>query len=173
MKRQFIIFSIIFGFLFILYVGFLGLYKIGYRFNVTSSLPIGIYKLEKTDKFTKGDIVEFCLPDNIAQYGRARGYIFGNRCGNNTLPFAKKILAVPNDYVVVNKKGVSVNGVFYSYPQINLDSNNQPVHKYIYQGKIDGYFMIGTNNPKSWDSRYFGVIPKERIKGTLHEVFVF
>ena len=173
MKKILFSFSIIFIFLILIFIYSLYLYSLGYRFNKTSSIPIGIYKLEKSDNYRKGDKVSFCLPDNIVKFGRAKGYIHGSQCGNNSTPIAKEILAVPNDIVEVNSKGVTVNGTFYKLPQQVKDGYGNKVKTNISNSKINGYFMVGTNNKMSWDSRYYGDIPKHNIQGKLNEIFMF
>nr|WP_023893564.1 conjugative transfer signal peptidase TraF [Francisella tularensis]AHB60782.1 Conjugal transfer signal peptidase TraF [Francisella tularensis subsp. novicida PA10-7858] len=145
----------------------------GYRFNSTISMPKGIYKLEKTVDIERGDIVEICLPDNIANEGIQKGYIHNGSCSNGSIPLAKKVLALPGDYVVMNETGITVNGQFYDYPQQFFDGFGHKIIPKDINGKIDGFIVVGVGHKLSWDSRYYGEIPKNSIKGILMPIWTY
>jgi len=165
-KYKFILISLIF-FIVVVFT-FPELVKyLGYRLNTTKSMPRGIYKIETNSNIKTGDIVEICLPDEKAKIGIARGYIGDGSCPNNTTPLAKKVIAVPNDHVFMDAKGITVNEKFYDYPQITVDGWGREIPHYNLNEKISGYFVVGVTDKMSWDSRYFGVIPRENIEGVL------
>ncbi len=149
------------------------LYFYGYRINTSPSIPRGIYKLEITRQLKQGDLVEICLSDDLAQYAFDRGYISKGSCSNGYAPLIKEILAIPNDYVVINKKGIKVNNVFYNLKSQKLDNKNRILTPQTINQKIDGYLLVGTNSKDSWDSRYFGVIKSKDIKGSMQKVINF
>ena len=147
------------------------LYFYDYRINTSPSIPKGIYKLETTNKQLKqGDLVEICLSDDLAQYAFERGYISKGSCSNGYAPLIKEILAIPNDYVVINKKGIKVNNVFYNLKSQKLDHQKRALNPQIMNRKINGYLLVGMNSKDSWDSRYFGIIESKDIKGRMQKV---
>ena len=50
-----------------------GIFFFGFRLNISSSMPIGIYKLQSSSDFKKGDLVEVCLPANLAKWSAIFG----------------------------------------------------------------------------------------------------
>src|SRR5207253_2222367 len=61
-----------------------------------SSCPVGIYRLTH-QPIIRGELVEACLPDAIASYGRSRGYIDSGDCPNGAEPVIKLIGALSGD----------------------------------------------------------------------------
>lgn len=52
------------------------------------------------------------------------------------------------------------------------DSKGEPVTPFYYRGKIpNGSYFLYAAAPKSYDSRYFGLIGKERIVGKVIPLF--
>ena len=152
-------------------MSFYMLYQQGYRINITPSIPRGIYKVEETKKFKTNDLVMVCLPNKVAKYANARGYIFKGSCDNGYSPLIKEIIAVPNDFVKMNKNGVTVNGKFYNLKQQLLDSHGRFLEPKTINQKIQGYLLIGYNSPNSWDSRYFGTVQSKDIQGVMHAIY--
>lgn len=149
------------------------LYFYSYRINTSPSIPRGIYKLETTKQLKQGDLVEVCLPDNLAQYAFDRGYISKGSCSNSYTPLIKKILAIPNDHVVINEKGIKVNNVFYNLKSQKLDHQKRALNSQNIDQKINGYLLVGMNSKDSWDSRYFGIIKSKDIKGSMQKIIDF
>jgi conjugative transfer signal peptidase TraF len=155
----------------------------GIIFNDTSSVPIGFYHIIKSSsKIEQGDIIAFCLPDNIAKMGLSRGYIkHSNNCANGSEKLIKKIIAVPGDIVQVTNQKITVinlSGVnIYPTPVKLIDKDKLPVKKYIKNGiyrNIQTYWVHGYGNPQySWDSRYYGGIPKSNITDRLKPLWTF
>jgi conjugative transfer signal peptidase TraF len=150
-----------------------GIFFFGFRLNISSSMPIGIYKLQSSSDFKKGDLVEVCLPANLAKYGFDRGYISKGSCSNGYAPLIKEVIATPNDYVVMNQAGITVNKVFYDFKQQQFDSQNRALTPQNIDQKIAGFLLIGNNSKNSWDSRYFGVIDSSNINGRMQKIISF
>lgn len=82
--------------------------------------------------------------------------------------FIKRVVGVPGDRVEVLNKQVLVNGEPYVIPQevhkesnlVNSRDNLGPVT--VPPGK---YFVMGDNRDRSFDSRFWGFVPEENIKG--------
>src|SRR5215813_1310371 len=68
-----------------------------YRWNGSSSVPIGFYRV-RHERPGAGALIAFCLPKPIALYAKARGYIhFGFTCPGWTQPLLKPVVAVAGD----------------------------------------------------------------------------
>src|SRR5437868_2926980 len=119
---------------------FLGLLfeVLGFRINLTDSIPKGLYRITNT-KTVKNSYVIFC-PDNreAFQIARARNYInYGLYCGGYGY-LMKKVVAVAGDKISVTNEGVFVNKVLvpYSKPKIKDGLNrNLP------QWRIKNYLL--------------------------------
>ena len=165
---------IVFTWIFIIFafISFSGyvLIKIGgWRYNTSDSMKTGFYRVHKDIPIKLGATVEVCLPNNVAKMAYLRGYLKTGSCADGIEPLVKKIIAVPNDIVSVDSHGMTVNGMFYAAPQHKADSKGRvlvPFH--LNNKKIDGYLLYGANDPdKSWDSRYYGIVPKSSIQSGL------
>lgn len=112
----------------------------GLIINNSSSLPIGLYKKDDKDKpLVKGQLVYFYFPLKEER-------------------LIKKIVATEGDRLRLNQDGVFVNGekLLNSKP-LNKDSKGFKLpklrlFKVLEKGEV---FLLG-ENPKSYDSRYFG-----------------
>ena len=67
-----------------------------------SASPPGIYRLV-TRNLTRGALVESCLPDSIARFGIARGYLHSGDC-DGVEPVVKIVAALPGDLVQVSPR---------------------------------------------------------------------
>ncbi|WP_053958677.1 signal peptidase I [Sulfobacillus thermosulfidooxidans] len=78
----------------------------------------------------------------------------------------KRVIGVPGDTISVENNVVYINGKRYHEPFLKYrGSMNVPPTKV-----PPGYLWVeGDNRPKSFDSRYFGLLPMKNVKG---EAFV-
>lgn len=99
--------------------------------------------------------------------------------------YIKRIIGLPGDTIESTKKGLLLNGQpFYE----NYLSNEVKAHfeewtfeELTQQPLWNGpkalpipegyYFVLGDNRLNSEDSRHFGLVPKEAIKGVAHPLF--
>lgn len=108
----------------------------------------------------RGDIVVFEFPED-----KDKGY-FQRR------DFIKRIVGTPGDVVEVRNKQVYLNGKPYTIPQEVHKESEVIGEKYgprdfmkpvtVPQGK---YFVMGDNRDRSYDSRFWGFVDEEAIKG--------
>lgn len=153
----------------------------GLRFNYTPSIPIGIYKITPdTSKIQPGDIVSFCLPNDIAKYAIKQNYITKGTCKNGSEGLIKEVIAIPGNTVIVknNKIRIYSQGLIEDYqtPSNVKDYKGIAPKHFIKTGKYiaKGYWMYGYGDIKySFDSRYFGEIPKESITHKLKSLITF
>ena len=156
-------------FLFILF------YALGYRVNITKSIPIGVYVV--TNKVPeKNDYVIFCPPDSSIFYeARKRGYIGVGFCPKNYGYMMKKIVAVEGDEVTISENGVTVNNVFLPL-SIPLKSDRQGnklpqlnINSILNKSEI---LLLSDVSKTSFDARYFGILNKQQIKNVIKPVWI-
>ena len=124
-------------------------------------------------KVSRGDIIVFHYPVNPMQH------------------FVKRVIGVPGDHLRLVNKKVYVNGtaltepyVHFSRPSDDMFRDNFPrtdvlsgptpewwvqMRKLVEDGELivpeDSYFVMGDNRDNSYDSRYWGFVPKANIIG--------
>ncbi len=108
----------------------------------------------------RGDIIVFEFPqDQEKPYFQRRDFI-------------KRIIGIPGDIIEIRNKQVLVNGVPYELEQaIHKESeviagDLQP-RDFLGPIKVpaDHYFVLGDNRDRSFDSRFWGFVPEQQIKG--------
>jgi conjugative transfer signal peptidase TraF len=145
-----------------------------YITNLSPSEPVGIYKIIKSGEIKRGDIVAICLSKEWQDYGLQRHYLLpGIRC-QGSAPLIKTVIAVPGDTVVLNDDKIVVNEKTFFYATQYFDSKHRPL-KTLPRGdykNIKGYFLIGTHDTESWDSRYWGFVNRSMIRFELKPFFM-
>jgi conjugative transfer signal peptidase TraF len=139
--------------------------QLGLVINTTPSLPMGIYRMNGQPVHL-GCYVLFRLPGEKIQ---GRPYAKGR--------LIKKVVASAGDYVTISPFGVVVNG--------HSLVNSAPVDRDVYgqqlpRLQLDSYELqrgevltMSAYNPRSFDSRYFGVITSNNIIGVLEPVLTW
>jgi conjugative transfer signal peptidase TraF len=131
------------------------------RVNFTTSMPLGIYRLEAlpSNGFARGMFVVTCAPAAAAAVGRDRGYLARGPCSGDTEPLLKVVAGVPGDEVTVSTPGVAVNGcVLPNSAPLAFDRSDRPLKAW----PLGRYHLapnqlwLYADNPRSWDSRYWG-----------------
>lgn len=138
--------------------------------NTTESLPQTLFRIENNNRIEKGDYVVFCPTEkilkpmidmNIAKHS--------TQCLTGYEPHLKIIGAVENDYIKIENGKITVNGK-------TIQTNIKPYYKYLsafqFKGKVpkNMIFVYGINE-KSYDSRYYGFISKDRIIKKAKPIF--
>ncbi len=135
--------------------------------NTSPSIPLGIYALEPiSGQLKQNDLIAFCLNKKDQDFALSHGYILaGTRCNGSSTPLLKSIIAIPGDNVTLTNTEIIVNNKIYNYPTQQYDSMHRLLPSWPrdnYQNTL-GFWVIGTNNIKSWDSRYYGFINRSQI----------
>jgi conjugative transfer signal peptidase TraF len=142
----------------------------GLRVNWTESMPRGLYR-ETPPRFERGALAIVCLEGAAARFGRERGYLPRGDCPTGVMPVVKQIVALPGDRVEIEQSELKVNG--HPVPNTALlarDTLGRPLpHVPVGEHRLgkDEYFVLGRASPRSWDSRYFGVVSLRQIHGCV------
>jgi conjugative transfer signal peptidase TraF len=147
----------------------------GLVFTVTdSSCPVGIYRIVHKS-LARGALVEACLPNTIANYGIARGYLTSGDCPNGAEPVVKIIGAMAGDRVNLSPAEIRVNGAALPQSSTRLrDSSGRAVWtlpRGNYETAANEVWLFGLHDARSWDSRYFGPVPINAVLGAVEPVF--
>jgi conjugative transfer signal peptidase TraF len=74
-------------------------WHLGYRVNLTPSLPVGLYRFVK-GPLQRGQIVAFCLDDPaFVQLARERDYLAAGSCPSGLRPLLKEIAGLAGDNI--------------------------------------------------------------------------
>jgi Type IV secretory pathway, protease TraF len=145
----------------------------GFRFNVTDSAPRGLWFLDKSKTPERGSLVSFCPPSTpvvaamVAQYRLSRG----DCTKTGSYPLLKAVGAVSGDSVIITEgMPVVVNGKALPNTAAQNKSLSWPSGTY---HVAPGYvWVFSTYNEQSFDSRYFGPVPLENVRGLSFPIFV-
>ncbi|ELV7517769.1 conjugative transfer signal peptidase TraF [Photobacterium damselae] len=154
------------------------LYKMGFRYNHSNSYPKGIYQLiGNKDSYQKGDLVLFCPPDNATlQLALDRQYLGYGMCRGGFEPVIKKVFGTPDDIISFTDNIVNVN---HSPIKNTIVLDNDSMGRFLPQLSDfvvprKSYFLLSDYKPKlSFDSRYYGVVPSDNIKGIIMPIYTF
>lgn len=152
-------------------IALLGL--LGFRFNLSPSLPIGVYRVT-SEPPVPGSVVHACLPRDVAEFARARGYLGPGSCAGNTRPIGKVVLATAGDVVTVSRDGLEVNGV--PVPDSRTapeDSRGRPLPHHAWgEHRLgrDELWLFSASHQNAYDSRYFGPLRKSDVISVLRPV---
>ena len=143
--------------IFLITLNILGIYIRKYFvLNISSSIPIGIYKMDKNIDFKRGDIVTFSTK-NYSDILNYSGSI-------KNITFSKYIAGISGDYIRIENNKIYINnkekGNIFKVDGLNNKLPQLKEKKYIV--KVDEVFVLGTND-KSFDSRYYGCIKKSDV----------
>ena len=152
----------------------LGVDLVGLHFNLTASLPLGLYR-EIPRPARLGDLVAVCPPAEWARFGRDRGYLPPGRCDGGGAPLLKRIVAVEGQVVVIDAAGVAVDGQWLQTPASTIDRQGRPLPTWPegHHRLGPGQLWIATSDPRSLDSRYFGPVTRDAVLATVVPVWTW
>lgn len=154
-------------------------YGIGLRFNYTSSMPTGVWRVVAPQRPLRiGSVLVVCPPDNEAvRQAVARGYIATGSCPDAREPLLKTVGALGGDVVAVMDAGVSVDGTLLTGTvPLKRDGAGRELTWFAtsnYRLRPDEVWLTASANPRSFDSRYFGPVPVSHVIGLAQPIWTF
>jgi len=143
--------------------------------NLSGSMPVGVYRRTQ-EPLRVGQIVAVCLPAAVAQLGLARGYLHAGPCLSGTQAVLKRIAAMGGDVVEVAPTGVTINA--QPVPQsavLDSDSHGRDL-LHVPWGTMTlapgELWLLSTHDARSWDSRYYGPVPRGAVLATARPLWV-
>jgi signal peptidase I len=117
--------------------------KMAYDFK----LPFSDLKILRVAEPVRGEIMVFISPED------------------QKTNLIKRVIGLPGDHLRIEGNHVFINGraLEEAYVPAAFDQHAGEVLEVTVPD--DHYFMMGDNRNISWDSRYWGLVPRENIKG--------
>ncbi len=92
--------------------------------------------------------------------------------------FVKRVVAVAGDTVELKDKILLINGkaapepyVVHKEKEIFQATENPRDNLPLLKIAADSYFVMGDNRDRSFDSRFWGTVSKDKIKGTVKSIY--
>lgn len=130
----------------------------GFTYQVTPSMPKGIYFTFPVKQINRNDIVLFYPPND------AKKIINAKHWAPMSGILIKHVIGVPNDFVCNKNHVITVNnkifGKIYDY---YLPGKKMPRVDFCAKLKDKQYLLLSTFINRSYDSRYFGPIDQSQI----------
>lgn len=128
--------------------------------NASESVPIGLYRLQRMDTLSVGDLVAVNLPDDVAAWVVERGYV-----GADTL-LLKRIAAVSSTSVCRGDLAISIADTVVAHAAAT-DRNGRPLP--VWSGchtlGAEEVFLLNAGVAASFDGRYFGPVTANAVVG--------
>lgn len=165
-----------------------------YVFNISKSLPVGIYQKLENKNFQKGDLVVLNIPKERMDFMISRGYIDGNLLKT----MLKRIEGVEGEtFKVLSSEELKTSQLSENIEFSSIDVSKSSKKFLVKENKIlgsisnfdshgrklpqiksplilnkDEFFVMGESD-NSFDSRYFGKIKKEEILYKVKPILTF
>jgi signal peptidase I len=139
-----------------------GDYILATKFNYGLTIPFTTKKILGAERIpSRGDIIIFTFPVN------------------HDMDFVKRVIGLPGDVIEVKDKKVYINGNRFEIPQ---EKHTDPFTLTQGPGKVRDFFgpvtvspghvfVMGDNRDQSYDSRFWGQVPIENIKGKAFIIY--
>src|SRR5215213_6460447 len=108
---------------------------------------------ENIGELKRGDVISFLFPRDTSKW------------------YIKRIIGLPGETVEIRVGKVYINGQILDEPYLD-ESYNQTKSSFAPQtAAANNYFVMGDNRDNSSDSRYWGTVPRELIKGKYYMTY--
>jgi conjugative transfer signal peptidase TraF len=154
-------------------IGLAAAYLMGLRINLSGSIPLGVYRVER-GPVSRGSTVLVCLSPATAAIARARGYLPRGVCDDGSAPLGKPVIAIDGDTITVRPDAITVNGrVVPNSRPLTRDSLGRVLLSYPlgqYLVGPDDIWIVSSYSSRSFDSRYFGPVPVNRVLARIRRI---
>lgn len=136
-------------------------------YNASDSVPVGWYRIRHAYSLTVGNIVLARLPVQWAELAERRGYLPAR------VPILKRIGAIAAQHVCVQGRIVHVDGAIVAKALVE-DRLARPMPSWEACRRLasDELLLLSTDNPASFDSRYFGPISSSAVVGVAEPIWI-
>jgi conjugative transfer signal peptidase TraF len=129
-------------------------------YNATASAPLGWYAVVPVQEVGIGDVVLAHLPSSAARIADERHYL------PESVPILKRVGAVAGQWVCVRNRVLRIDREL-PVRLLERDGLGRPLTPW--RGcrsiKVEELFLLSHDSPASFDSRYFGPIPRRLVIG--------
>jgi conjugative transfer signal peptidase TraF len=159
-------------------------WQAGLRFNLSASLPRGVYLLTPLPRpAARGDLVLACPPPAAAALARRRGYLDAGPCPGGSRPLGKLVLAAAGDWIEIGDGpgagggdgGLVVNGCRLPVGGAPARDTRGRTLPRVGAGRYrvrPGEVWLFSPHRRSFDSRCFGPVAAPEVRGLLHPLLV-
>jgi conjugative transfer signal peptidase TraF len=129
-----------------------------YVWNVSESVPLGLYRLRPVDKLSVTELVAIQPPEPLATFLDLNGYLPVG------IPMLKRVLALPGQTVCRSGRTISVDKIDVGEAR-ERNSRGRPLpvwHGCRVVGE-DELFLMNWQSEDSLDGRYFGPIAASAV----------
>lgn len=133
--------------------------------NPSASAPVGLYLLTHAEP-RRSDLVLVNAPPGAAKLAAERGYLPAN------VPLVKRIVGLSGDHICAETTSIVINGKVAA-KRLLSDSHGRQMP--VWSGCRDlgdEVFLLMTDVPSSFDSRYFGPVPRVAVLGKLTPLWI-
>ncbi len=129
-------------------------------YNATASVPLGWYVVVPVQEAGVGDVVLARLPSSAAALADRRQYL------PQSVPILKRVGAVAGQSVCVRNRVLRIDREL-PVRLLERDGLGRPLTPWrgCRELKLDELFLVSHDSPASFDSRYFGPIPRRLVIG--------
>ena len=127
--------------------------------NASASAPIGLYRVQAGARVQRGDMVIVWAPPAARNLAAARHYLPSN------VPLVKRVAATEGDRICAAGRSIRINGrqVATRRP---ADSAGRAMPWWTGCRRLGpGDYFLLTDDPASFDGRYFGITPRQELVG--------
>ncbi|WFU43547.1 S26 family signal peptidase [Bradyrhizobium sp. CB82] len=131
-----------------------------YIWNVSESVPLGLYRLQPAKQLTVTELVAIQTPEPLASFLDWNGYL------PTGVPMLKRVLALPGQTVCRSGLTITVDSIEMGQAR-ERDSRGRPLPSWQGCRVIDAgeIFVMNWQSVDSMDGRYFGPIPASAVIG--------